>query len=95
MFGRHCTVYRSKDKEDWERARALLEQAQLKIRCWCSEELPVGGCGSKIDIREVASGREVPRTIYHIEVTKSRQAEARAVLEGKVLPMKSYGSALL
>ena len=44
-------VYCSKDREDWEKARSLLDAAELRSPAWESEEAPVGGCGGKIDVQ--------------------------------------------
>ncbi len=87
-------VYRSKNEEDWKIAQGLLKEAGIDHYAWVSEEPPVGGCGSKLDIRTFASKKKLPKMMYSIEVKKDLEKEARTVLDGKVLPPRSYGTAL-
>ena len=52
MLGRRL-VYSSKDRQDWEKAKGILDEGRISFHAWVSEEAPVGGCGSKIDIRAI------------------------------------------
>ena len=86
-------VYRSKDESDWNRARELLNHDGVTYRAWKSEEPPVGGCGAKLDVRTLASGK-IPGTIYSIEIKNDQAKAAREALSGKVLPPRSYGAGI-
>ena len=87
-------VYRSKDREDWDRAKGLLEEAGIEHFPFASEELPAGGCGAKIDPRKFLNAKPVPTTIYRIEVAAADGERAEAVLRDKVKPVISYGVGL-
>ena len=91
MFGKTVLVYQSKKKDDWEKAQKLLTDAGIEFHAWEAEEPPVAGCGSKIDPRKFMRKVEIPREIYRIEVDRDIHAEAKKALQGKVLPVISYG----
>lgn len=84
-------VYRSKDREDWEKAKALLSDAGIEAFPFAAEEPPVPGCGGKIDPRKFLNSKPVPTTVYRIEVLTEDKERADSVLLGKVLPIRSYG----
>lgn len=84
-------VYRSKNKADWEKAQELLQRSNLNFRAWHSEEAPVGGCGSKLDIRQFGRKAPISKTVYKIEVEAKDKAEAQNILVGKVLPIRFTG----
>jgi hypothetical protein len=87
------TVYCSKDREDWEKARSLLDAAGLRYQAWESEEAPVGGCGGKIDHRTFMNGKKtVPKTIFRIQISLPDAPAAKAALEGQVKPVQHYGT---
>ena len=90
MFGK-VLVYSSKDKEDWEKAKTLLHQSSINFSSWESEEPPVGGCGSKVDVRSFMKKEPVPKGVFKIEVKREDAESAKPVLDGKVLPPRSYG----
>ena len=86
-------VYCSKDRDDWEKAKALLESSGVRHSAWESEEAPVGGCGSKIDPRTFMTGKKsIPRTIFRIQVSLPDAPAARAALDGQVRPVQHYGT---
>lgn len=91
---RKTVVYRSKDEADWNKARALLHDAGIKHSAWKSEEPPVGGCGSKLDIRSFGRAGNIPKTIFSIEVDRADQKPAAEVLSGRVLKPRSYGTGI-
>ena len=91
LFERKALVYRSKDPEDFQRAKALLEEAGIAFSPYETEEAPAAGCGAKIDVRKYSGAPRVPDRIYRIEVAMADRPAAEAALEGKVLPVKSYG----
>ena len=94
LFERKALVYRSKDGEDWEKARALLREAGIAFADYETDEPTGACCGAKIDIRKAGRDVEVPDRIFRIEVAAKDKAAAEGVLEGKVLPVKSYGFSL-
>lgn len=90
LFG-DAIVYRSKDEEDWEKAKALLEEAGITMKAWIQEEPPVGGCGAKVDIRKFMNDKPFKKHIFKIEVAKEDKANAEEVLKDKVKAPESYG----
>ena len=84
-------VYRSKDRADWEKALALLAEAGIESFPFESEESPAPSCGAKIDPRKFMNKKPVPTSIFRIEVARSSGERAAGVLEGRVLPVRSYG----
>ena len=90
MF-RKTLIYSSKDREDWEKAQSLLQKSAITFSPSESEEPPVGGCGSKIDIRSFMKREPIPKTIFKIEVNRAEADRAKSLLDGKVLPVRSYG----
>ena len=91
MFGKSL-VYSSKEEQDWQKAKKLLEEAGISFHSWVSEEPPVGGCGSKIDIRSFGTGKRVLKEIFKIEVEKTDRKEAEKILKDQVLPVRYYGT---
>lgn len=86
-------VYCSKDRADWESAKALLSAAGVGHSAWESEEAPVGGCGSKIDPRTfMTKNKAIPKTIFRIQVSRPDAEAAKKALEGKVKPVQHYGT---
>ena len=84
-------VYRSKDRADWDKAQQLLREAGVENFPFTGEEPPVPGCGAKIDPRKFMNPNPVPTTLYTIQVAAADRERAQAALEGKVLPVRSYG----
>ena len=91
LFERKALVYRSKDPEDFQRAKALLEEAGIAFFRYETEEAPAAGCCGKIDVRKYSGAPYIPTRIFRIEVAAAHKPAAEAVLDGKVLPVKSYG----
>ena len=91
MFVRKALVYRSKDKQDWEKAQELLAQAGLECFPFAGQEPPVPGCGAKIDPRKFMNKNPVPTTLYTIQVAAADKDKAEKTLDGQVLPVRSYG----
>ena len=86
-------VYCSKDRADWETAKALLSAAGVEHSAWESEEAPVGGCGGKIDHRTfLKKNPAVVKTIFRIQVSAPDAEAAKAALDGKVKPVQHYGT---
>lgn len=87
-------VYRSKDQADWEKAQELLKNANIESWPFTAQESPIPGCGSKVDPRSFLNKKPVPDKIYRIEVSVADQEKAKSVLDGQVLPVRSYGYSL-
>ncbi len=84
LFQKKALVYNSKDEADWQNAQTLLTSAAIRFKAWHSEELPVGGCGSKIDVRKLGAKGPIPKELYKIEVNAGEKEKAEAVLAGAV-----------
>ncbi len=91
MGWKKTLVYRSKDKDDWDKAKKLLEEADIAYFPFAAQESPIPGCGAKVDPRRFLNRNPVPSTIYRIEVSVENKERAGSILEGKVLPIRSYG----
>ncbi len=85
-------VYRSRDKSDWMYARSLLEEQGIAHQTSEKEEIPVGGCGAKIQPGNFW-GRS-RGSIFSIEVASELKQQAERILQGKVLPVKECGMRL-
>ena len=90
LFG-DAIVYRSKDEQDWEKAKALLEEAGIEMKYWVQEDLPMGGCGAKVDIRKFMNDKPFKKFIFKIEVAKEDEKAALEILKDKVKKPESYG----
>ena len=84
-------VYCSKDKEDWEKAKQILDESSVEYEAWHAEDVPMGGCGAKVDPRKFMNDKPYLSTIYKIEVDNDTYNYASAVLRGRVLAPRSYG----
>ena len=91
MGWKKTLVYRSKDKDDWDNAKKLLEEADIACFPFAAQESPIPGCGAKVDPRRFLNKNPVPSTIYRIEVLMENTERADSMLEGKVLPIRSNG----
>ncbi len=89
-----CVVYRSRDKDDWEKAKRLLEEAGIEHYPFAAEEVPVAGCGAKINPGRFINKGKISSCIYRIEVSSSNQEKAENILSGKVMPVLSIGFSL-
>lgn len=90
MLGhRQSMVYRSRDKEDWMCARGLLEEQGIAHKPSEKEEMPMGGCGAKIQPGNFW-GKSRGR-IFCIEVALELKEKAERILQGKVLPVRECG----
>lgn len=89
MRARKSTIYRSRDKDDWMYARNLLEEEGIAHRTSEKDEIPVGGCGARIQPGNFW-GRSRGR-IFSIEVEPELKEQAERALQGKVLPVKECG----
>lgn len=65
-----AVIYSSKDQLEWEKKQEILKNAGIEFQNFVNEELPLVGCGAKIDPRDFASKKERSKTIYQILVDK-------------------------
>ena len=86
---RKTLVYRSRDKEDWVKARNLLASNGIEHTPFESAEAPMAGCGIKLHPGNFWGTRKQP--IFRIEVPLTHREQANAVLQGNVLPVKECG----
>lgn len=85
----HSTVYRSRDREDWMHARNLLESQGIEHTPSEREEIPVGGCGAKIQPGNFWGKSR--GGIFSIEVAMEFKEKAERILKGRVLPVRECG----
>ncbi len=90
MFNwRKIMVYRSRDKDDWLKARNLLEANGIEYTSFESEEAPIAGCCGKLNPGNIWGTKK--RYIFRIEVPIKYKEQAITLLEGNVLPIKACG----
>ena len=86
LFGKRVVVYRVQgDKPAWKAARETLTSAGIKIMESGSYdgEMPICGCGAKIDRRNYGPNGWIDRRIYYIAVRPEDEARARDMLAPK------------
>jgi hypothetical protein len=84
LFGKREVVFEVKgDKARWKAAREALRSAGVQIMeaSSCEVELPVGGCGAKLDIRNFGPNGWIDRRLYYISVRPEDVERAKAVLQ--------------
>lgn len=85
LFGKSEYVYKKVgDKAEYKRCRAALKDAGIKpVQAGENQnEMPVGGCGSKLDIRDFGPNGKIDRSTYFICVRPQDVDRAREVLSG-------------
>lgn len=86
LFGKRVVVYRAQgDKAVWKAARETLKAAGIKIMESGSYEgeMPICGCGAKIDRRNYGPNGWIDRRIYYIAVRPEDEARAMDMLAPK------------
>lgn len=86
LFGKRVVAYRVQgDKAAWKAAREKLKAAGIKIMESGSyeSEMPICGCGAKIDRRNYGPGGWIDRRIYYVSVRPEDEARAAALLAEK------------
>lgn len=84
LFGKRETVFSVQgDKSCWIAAKAALREAGIKIMEAGSyeTEMPVCGCGAKLDHRDFGPNGRIDRRTYYIAVRPEDAARAGTVLE--------------
>lgn len=73
-----------KGREDWKAAKEKLKTAGIKINTgYYEKECPVGGCGSKLDIRDFGPRGRIDRKGYYIRVALADVEKAKTILAVK------------
>ena len=86
LFGKRVVVYRAQgDKAVWKATRETLKAAGIKIMESGSYEgeMPICGCGAKIDRRNYGPNGWIDRRIYYIAVRPEDEARAMDMLAPK------------
>ncbi len=86
---RKIVVYRSRDKDDWVKARNLLESNGIEYTAFESEEAQIAGCCSNLNPGNIWGTKK--QYIFRIEVPVKYKEQALTILEGNVLPIKACG----
>ena len=86
LFGKKVEIYAGKDEAQFEALKKLLQEHGIQYGTgWTQSEI-VGGCGCKINVKQVANPNYTPFTWY-IFVRPQDEARARALVEN-VAPAK-------
>ena len=84
LFGKREVVFEVQgDRERWNRAKAALDAAGIRIMEALSREgeMPLCSCGAKIDRRNYGPNGWIDRRVYYIAVRPEDAEPARAVLQ--------------
>ena len=75
-------VYLSADETDYNLAKEILEKEHIKYYEFASEEMPVVGCGARINPARVNNHLDL--MIYRLSVAPEDVEKAITVLQGNV-----------
>ena len=75
-------VYLSTDETDYNLAKEILEKEHIKYYEFASEEMPVVGCGARINPARVNNHLDL--MIYRLSVAPEDVEKAITVLQGNV-----------
>lgn len=84
LFGKRVVVFEVQgDKDRWNAGKDALKQANIKIMEALSREgeMPVCGCGAKIDRRNYGPNGWIDRRVYYIAVRPEDVEAARRALQ--------------
>ena len=84
LFGKRVVVFEVQgDKERWNAGKDALKQANIRIMEALSREgeMPVCGCGAKIDRRNYGPNGWIDRRVYYIAVRPEDVEAARLALQ--------------
>lgn len=84
LFEKRQEVFCKRDRKGWIAIRSALKDAGIRgVRAWhYEEEPPVGGCGCKLDIRNLGPKGRIDREIYVVSVPVSELDQVKSLLEG-------------
>lgn len=82
LFGKKARVFSQKDYPAWIAAKKALKAAGIPCYGGYYEtELPVGGCGAKLDARNFGEKGKIERNVYYIDVPVRDAERAQALPE--------------
>lgn len=82
-FGKKITVFKKKDKDTWQKIRAVLKEegfTGVRASHYSAESLCACGCGSKLDPRNFGAKGYIDRDIYYVDVKEEDAERARSVI---------------
>ena len=82
LFSKKTVVYLSSDETDYNLAKSLLEKEKILFYEFVSEEMPVCGCGARINPARL--GKQNDLMIYRLSVNSEEAEKAVTVLQGNV-----------
>lgn len=82
FFEKREEVFCKRDRAGWTGAKAALKAAGIRgVRAWHFEDTPpAGGCGCKLDIRNLGPKGQIDREMYVITVPAAETDRAAAAL---------------
>lgn len=82
FFERKERVFSKKNYSAWKEAKKALKAAGIRYSAGYYEtEMPVGGCGAKLDIRDFGANGKIERQVYYIDVPVKDVPRAKALPE--------------
>ena len=83
MFEKRVEIFKKRDRETWQQIRNALKEAGLpgvKAGHYLQETVMGGGCGAKLDPRDVGGRGRSDRDIYGVKVLAGDEDRAREIL---------------
>lgn len=88
LFDKKIKVFEMKGRRsDWKAVKDALKEAGMagvSASTW-TDEMPVGGCGARLDVRDFGPNGKIDRQIYTIRV-RGEDAERAAEIVRKIVP---------
>lgn len=83
LFSKKETIFKEKNKELSIKIATALKEAGFKgvSQGGYEVEPPVGGCGCKIDIRNLGKNGKIDRLMYYVDVLQEDVEAARAIAD--------------
>jgi hypothetical protein len=82
FFKKKTAVYLSSDEADFKLAKEILKKEQILYYEYAAEEMPVAGCGARINPARL--NNPVERMVFRLSVVSEDVEKAVNVLQGKV-----------
>ncbi len=86
LFSKKSVVYLSDDEADFEKAKSLLDSAEIEYKEYIAEEMPAVGCGSRINPARFSNPKDI--VYYRISIKSEDEIKALTVLKDKVKKIK-------
>lgn len=84
LFTKKVKVYERKGAcAEWKTVRKALKEAGIKsisADIW-QDEMPVGGCGAQMDVRDYGANGRIDRNIYAVRVPENAAEKASAIVK--------------